>query len=274
MHVLFQMVKGALIGVCSILPGVSGGVLAVIFGVYKPLMSFFAHPITRMKKSIPLLLPVLIGCLAGVMLISKAIGVLLTRWETPVLCVFAGLMVKSVPSLYRDAGHKGRPRHAWMYVTAAGILASAWLFLFSQNGSYLPSFTAWWWALCGALWGLGIIIPGISPSSIFLLLNTYQQMSEGIGNLDFSILLPMAAGLIFTVALLSRCMNYLLTRWYSQVAHAILGIVFIFTLAIIISIFSVEIQNAFIYALCFGAGYAAAHGMEKLSAVMDTAGTA
>ena len=80
MHVLFQMVKGALIGVCSILPGVSGGVLAVIFGVYKPLMSFFAHPITRMKKSIPLLLPVLIGCLAGVMLISKAIGVLLTRW--------------------------------------------------------------------------------------------------------------------------------------------------------------------------------------------------
>ena len=275
MFLFLQMLKGALIGVCSILPGVSGGVLAVIFGIYKPLMSFLAHPITKMKQSLPLL-PVLIGCFAGILLLSKAMGALLERWQVPVFCVFAGLMVRSIPSLYQDARRKKRPRHAWIYMTVAAILAAAWLFLFAKDGSYQPSLTAWWWVLCGVFWGLGIIIPGLSPSSIFLLLNTYQPMNEGMGNLDFSILLPMAAGLVAAVALLSRFMNRLLSLWYSHVMHAIIGVVFMFTLAIFIHIFSenfffVGIINMAICALCFGVGFAAAYGLEKLSGAMDTA---
>jgi len=271
MSFLFQTLKGVLIGVCAILPGVSGSVLSIVFGVYEPLMAFLAHPVSKLKQSLPLLLPVLIGGLAGILLLSKAIGVLLERWEIPVMCVFAGLMVRSLPSLYKDTIKKGHPRHAWIYAVVTAILAIAWLFFTSQNGSYQPSFTLWWWVLCGVIWGLGFIIPGISPSAIFLLLNAYQHMSESIGNLDLSIVLPMAAGLIVTVALLSRFINHLLTRWYAQFMFATFGIVFIFTLAILRLIFSTGIDNALICGFCFCAGFAAAYGMQKLSGVIDRA---
>jgi len=140
---LLQMVKGALIGICSILPGVSGGVLAVVFGIYKPLMAFLAHPIARLKQCIPLL-PVLVGCLAGVLLLSKAIGVLLERCQVPMLCVFAGLMVRSIPSLYIEARDKSRSHHEWIYAAVATILAAAWLFIFVKDGFHQPSFTTWW----------------------------------------------------------------------------------------------------------------------------------
>jgi putative membrane protein len=168
-----------------------------------------------------------------------------------------------------NATKKARSKNAWLFAAASAILASAWLFFLSKNGSYHPSFTTWWWIFCGVLWGLGIVIPGLSPSSLFLIVNTYKQMSEGIGDLNFAIILPMAVGLIITVASLSRFMNRLLSRWYAQVMHAILGIIFVFTIAILIDIVNAGIGNALLCVICFGVGFAVAFGMESLSGRMD-----
>lgn len=259
------ILKGAIIGISSILPGISGGVLCVILEVYQPLMAFLAHPIASFRKNVSLLTPLLIGWVMGVLLLSRAVSYLFSVYEIQAIFVFAGLVVGTLPSLFQEAGSKGRPHGVWRFTFVAAILAGGWMFLLTQQGSFTPSYTVLWWMLCGILWGLGIILPGLSPSSLFLFLNTYPQMTAGIGMFDLAVVVPMVATLIATVVLLARTMQYLLSHWYAQVMYVIMGIVLASTLGILIVNMQAGLASVFSCLLCFIVGCAVAFGMELLS---------
>ena len=85
-----------------------------------------------------------------------------------------------------------------------------------------PSFGLW--LLCGVLWGIGIIAPGMSPSSLFIFMGVYQPMAAGIADLSMPILLPMALGLVLCVVIFSKAMNWLLGRFYGPTMHVLLGV--------------------------------------------------
>ena len=101
MNWIVKMIQGALIGAGAVLPGVSGGVLAVLFGLYKPLMRFLAHPFKNLKSSIVQLWPILVGCAVGYVGIAKLLGAVLEAYESQSLAVFVGMAVGIMPSLLR-----------------------------------------------------------------------------------------------------------------------------------------------------------------------------
>ena len=92
------------------LPGISGGVLAVVFGVYKPAMEFLSNPFARFKTHVPLLIPYGIGGVVGFLGIANLLAFFLEKYPDPSVCLFIGLITGMLPSLFREAGEKGRRR--------------------------------------------------------------------------------------------------------------------------------------------------------------------
>lgn len=262
---ILRFVKGALIGVGAILPGISGGVLSVVLGIYRPLMAFLAHPIKTFKAQAAFFIPVLIGWLLGVVVLARAVDWLFRTSPTPAVWLFVGLVAGTMRSLWKEAGTQGRPTSAWIALLAGGILMGAWMYFLSSVGGTNVTPNMLWWLLCGLLWGVGLIVPGMSPSSFFIFFGLYQPMTAAIGRFDMTVIIPVAAGLLLTVVFLARGMNTLLGKRYSTVMHVIIGVVIASTIAILPLEESASIGQILVYAACFLCGSAAALSMDWLS---------
>lgn len=269
---LFRFVKGALIGTGAILPGVSGGVLCVVMGIYKPMMALLARPFQKLKSEWRFFLPVVLGGACGVIMLSRLLDALFRASETPVIWLFTGLICGTLPSLYAESGRDGRGKGAYTALTLGFALAlGALLTLKLSGGAEVKPNTLMWFA-CGALWAVGLIVPGMSPSAIFIFLGLYAPMNAGIAYLDFGVLLPMGAGLALTVALLARGMQWLLSHYYACAMHAVLGITIASTLMIIPLDAPADGLSILLYAVCFALGLAAALGMCALNKRLEAAG--
>lgn len=270
-----RVIKGAVIGVGAILPGISGGVLSVVLGIYRPLMEFLAHPAREFRRKAWFFLPILVGFLLGILGLAKLVDWLFRESPVPAVWLFSGLVMGTLPSLWREAGQNGRGISAYAALIAGAVLMALWMYFMNGagEGGAAVSPNTIWWLICGALWGLGLIVPGLSPSSIFIFLGLYQPMTAGIGALDMGVVLPLLAGLIATVALLARAMGWLLKRHYAVVLNAIFGIVIASTAGILP--FGQGAQDAghiALYAACFVIGGGIAFGMDRMRKVLEERG--
>ena len=109
MKLWFQVLQGALVGLGAVLPGLSGGVLCVVFGIYKTIMEFLADPFKKLKTHLPVLMPYGIGIVVGFLGIANLLSFLLDKYPAPSICVFIGLIAGMLPSLFREAGEQGSP---------------------------------------------------------------------------------------------------------------------------------------------------------------------
>ena len=105
--VLLRLVQGFIIGAGGILPGISGGVLSVIFGIYRPVMEVLAHPLDGLRRHLSLLLPVGAGAILGFLCGGGLILVLFDRSEKLATCLFIGLILGTLPSLWAEAARRG-----------------------------------------------------------------------------------------------------------------------------------------------------------------------
>lgn len=118
---------GVLIGTGCVLPGVSGGVMAVSFGLYRPMLDAVLGFFRNAKRSFLFLLPIALGGSVGFLIAAKGLGFAMARFETPMLFLFAGFIIGGIPDLLREAdqGRAFRPRCLW--ALALGIaLALPW----------------------------------------------------------------------------------------------------------------------------------------------------
>ena len=160
-------VKGAIIAIGAVLPGISGGALCVILGIYKRIMALLCHPIREIKKQWKFFVPVGIGFVVGTLLSSKVIGGFMEAAETAALFLFIGLILGTLPSLFKEAGQQGASSGSYVALFIAAAAMLAWMIPMSLTGSATVAPSFGWWCACGVLWGLGIVVPGMSPSNIF-----------------------------------------------------------------------------------------------------------
>ena len=145
---LFQILQGTFVGLGAVLPGISGGVLCVIFGIYKTIMEFLADPFRKFKTHFPKLLPFGIGTVIGFLGIAKLLAFLLEKYEAPSVCLFIGLIVGMLPSLFRGAGEQGRNKKSYLSLCIAMIMIFALLIsLKILSVEITPNFV--WYLFCG-----------------------------------------------------------------------------------------------------------------------------
>lgn len=265
MQFLIKVLQGALIGLGAVLPGISGGVLCVIFGIYKTIMEFLAEPFQNFKTHVPKLFPVLLGTVVGFLGIAKVLSFLLEKYPAPSICLFIGLIVGMLPALFSEAGEQGRSKASYvsMYVTMTVVFALlVGLEIFSVE--ITPGFA--WYVFCGFCLALSVIAPGMSFSTLLMPLGLYEPFVGGIGSLDFAILIPGGIGALATVILFSKAVNALFAKHYSVAFHGIIGIVIAATIMIIpFNSFAISPKSFIINVICLILGVGAALWLDKFN---------
>ena len=260
---LRDLLCGVLIGAGAILPGVSGGVLAVVFDIYRPFMEVLTHPREAIPKYWRWFLPIGLGCAIGFLGFAKGIAAAIDVSSTVTTWLFIGLIVGTVPSLFREAGKEGRSIGFWV---SMAVCAGAIFFSLFYVGKVIcvtvePNF--WWYNFCGALWGMSLVIPGLTSSSVMMALGLYQPMLEGLARLDFLVLSACLPGMVLTILLLARLVSWFFRKHYSIAFHGIFGIVLASTLVIIPTSY-VGAWEIVLSAVCCIGGFLLAYFMARL----------
>ena len=257
---LLLAIQGAIVGTGAILPGVSGGVLCVAFGIYEPMMALLSHPGKSFKVYYKMFIPFLIGWVLGFTLLANVVEAMFNASATVALMLFFGLICGTLPELIKDS-ERSDAKMGWTPFVRSLSLAYFLFNLLERGMTGQAETSALSFVFCGLVWGLSLIIPGLSSSSVLLYMGLYEPMTAGIAALDFTVILPLLLGLAITVISLARVVNSLYEKHYALVSRLILGFVIASTLKIVPSSF--ESAGALVLSLvCFAVGFAVARGMD------------
>jgi len=262
---IIKVFQGALIGLGAVLPGISGGVLCVVFGIYKTIMEFLADPFRKFKSHVPKLIPVGIGGVIGFLGIANVLSFFLEKYPEPSVCLFVGLIGGMLPSLFREAGEQGRSKGSYISMGIAMVLVFALLIslqVFSVE--IAPNFM--WYIFCGCCLALSVIAPGMSFSTLLMPLGLYEPFVDGIGHLDFAVLIPGGIGGLATVILFAKAIDTLFKKHYSVSFHAIVGVVIAATIMIIpFGSFVASVTSFLVNVICLAVGVVAALWLDKFN---------
>ena len=264
-----HVLQGALIGLGAVLPGISGGVLMVVFGVYKTIMEFFADPFRKFKTHVPKLFPYGVGLVIGFLGIANLLSFLLDKYPNQSVCLFIGLITGMLPSLFREAGKEGRSSASFVSMGIAMVLIFALLIsLKILSVQIAPNLI--WYVFCGFCLALSVIAPGMSFSTLLMPLGLYEPFVAGIGHLDMSVCIPGGIGALATVILFSKAVNSLFDHHYSVAFHAIIGVVIAATIMIIpFASFAASVAGAIVNVVCLAVGIVAALALDNFNQKFD-----
>ena len=246
MNYFINFLKGAAVGIANIIPGVSGGTLAVITGIYNKLIdiigNFLSHlkSWTKLKEDFKFLIPIGLGAVIGIVLFSKVLKWLLATFNMPTMFCFMGLIIGSLPLLFNQAKEKGF-KIKYLIPFAITLILMIILNIIGANvteGSGIETFDKTpinmiLLVFYGFIAAGTMVIPGISGSMVMMIMGIYTAILTAVSTLDIIILLPFAFGVLIGVIVLSKLMDILLEKFYSYTYFAILGfiigsIIFIF----------------------------------------------
>ena len=222
---MIQIFKGMLIGSGAILPGVSGGALAAIFGLYEPIITFLADIKKNFWKNVMYFLPVGLGAILGIFVLATPIDYGLQYYPVHILWGFIGAILGTFPSLYKEAGKEGREKKHIIFAIITAILMFSLLTWANRNLNVEVPRNTLSWLFAGGIFASGLVVPGLSPSNFLIYFNLYQPLTEGIRTLNFSIIIPVGIGAVIVVLVFSKVMRIIMDKAYATVFHFILGVV-------------------------------------------------
>lgn len=222
------------IGAADVVPGVSGGTMALILGIYERLLHairsvdlHFLRLIAQRRFAaaaahvdLVFLLTLGAGILCAIMFFTRVVRLpdLITTHPEPVYGLFFGLIVASIHVLLQARRPLTTRRVGWIALGTLGGLAIV-------NLVPVETPTASWFVfLCGAVAISAMILPGISGSFILLVLNKYAYVFDALGRLDFTVIAPFALGCACGLAAFSRFLNWLLGRFHDATLLTIVGV--------------------------------------------------
>ena len=216
--------KGIIVGIGGVAPGLSGSILLIIFGLYQKTLDALGTLLRSFRKNIRFLLPLVAGMFLGVLLFSKLIDFFLNRYEMPTRFCFLGLILGTLPTVFREVKKEGFRRWYYCIILGAAILGT---WFFTLNGDAFPQIaspTLLQSVLLGVCVAATAIIPGVDPAVLLSTLGFYEMYVSALANLDFSILLPMILGLALGAIAISYGMSLLFRLAYTPTYCVIFGI--------------------------------------------------
>lgn len=214
-------------GAGAILPGLSSGVLCVIFGIYETLLNCALNFFKNIKYNFKILFPIGLGTFVGVILLGNILKYVFYAYPVQTKSIFIGLIVGSIPDLLKKANSKKGFKLGYLiyfiFSFSIGILL---VFLenklnFSENNISQFSFT--YLLISGFFMSAGVIIPGVSSTLILILMGVYDAYLLSVSSLYIPFLLPLGIGLIIGSFICMKLIKFLLDNYYSQTFYCIIG---------------------------------------------------
>ena len=221
---MLNFLKGIIVGIGGIAPGLSGSVLLVILGLYQKTISAIGTLFKNFKENVKFLFPLVLGFGVGVILFSKVVDFLLGNFEMYTRFAFLGLVLGTIPLFYKEVKKEGFNKKYYLYMVIGAVVGFV-LFYFNKglfpvitNPNLLQS------VLLGIAVAGSSIVPGVDSAVILSSLGLYELYVGSIANLNFSVLIPAAFGLVIGVLVISFLMNKLLKRFYTATFSVIFGL--------------------------------------------------
>ncbi len=249
MNRIMDIVKGMMIGIANIIPGVSGGTMALSMGIYDKLIGAVSNLFHDWKKSIATLFPILLGCGIGIIGFSYLIEYLLSEQTFATCMAFIGLILGGLPMLFRKL--KEKQAEQGQSIGVSGVLCFVLLFALAIGMCMLDSGEEVMKTLTAtprvmiALFFIGIIasatmvVPGVSGSMVLMILGYYYGILDSITGFlnalkDFNIpvlidkalvLIPFGIGVLLGIFLIAKLITFLFEKYGVQTYCAILGLI-------------------------------------------------
>jgi putative membrane protein len=245
------LLKGFIIGIAFIIPGVSGGTLAIYLGIYDQLLHSIGHVFKEFKKSVTFLIPVFLGIGISVILLAKLLGFLIDKNSFITLCFFIGLIIGGIPSISKQIDWKKKDTSGYIAMFFSVLLVIFLLvgkMMFKNSG--VSSFemnvlNIFLLIVLGFVASSTMIIPGISGSALLMVLGFYTAIVTNVVGeiLDFSqityhlyVIIPFLVGAVLGIIVFSKIIENLLKKFSIQTYKAIFGFIIASTLVIFFEI--------------------------------------
>ena len=230
------MLKGLLIGIGMTLPGVSGGVIAVILGIYDKIIYSLSNFFHDYKKNLKFLLPIIIGICIGAVIAAKILSFVFDKYYVESCYLFIGLIIGSVPCLIKESMEKDKKEINYFVTILAFVISIVISILCKNNVDFSMDLNANFNSFIklfftGLLFISGKIVPGLSSSFLLMMIGMYSYYINIVSNPisfimnDFSSMIPILLGILVGAVIFIKLMNYLLKRYYSITYSIIIGFV-------------------------------------------------
>ncbi len=221
---MLNFLKGIVIGLGAVSPGLSGSILLVIFGLYAKTVDAISSIFKTFKKSVLYLMPLGFGIVLGVFVFSKIVAQLLSSYQMQTRFVFLGLILGSVPLFYKEVKKKGFSNKYYICIAATFILG---LLVFNFNKNLFPEVvnpSIWQSLLLGVAVAASYVVPGIDSAAILSAFGLYNLWVNSLASLNFAVLIPAAVGVIIGVVVVSVVINFLIKKFYTLTFSLIFGL--------------------------------------------------
>ncbi len=257
---ILLILKGIVVGFGAIMPGISGGTLCVAFGMYKPILNVLSHPFKTLKTDGIRLFFFILGGGLGFVGLSGLASMLMAADSFAVTLVFIGFILGTLPDLWNEAGgKKKRTVSSYFFAFCGFLFLSAILLTLRSGGGFVIEAGFGGFFLCGILWGLSFVVPGLSSSTLLIFFGLYQPMLEGISRLSIPVLFPLGIGVLLCILLLPRGVNALFDKYHSQCSHAIIGVVTASMVAVLPTELFASVSNGLFGILYITIGFLVSH---------------
>lgn len=249
MNFLVEVIKGIFVGVANVIPGVSGGTMAVSFGIYDKLLAAISNLFKEFKKSIKTLFPIVIGMVIGVVGFTFIIPWLLANQPFITSIAFTGLILGGLPMIIkslRDGWQKDTKKSIPVNVILFILLAALAIGMLFMNGdsesgvllvANAPTMIKIFFM--GIIAAATMVIPGVSGSLVLMILGYYFGVITAVKDFitalkDFDIaaminraliLAPFAIGCIIGIFFISKLIEWLFMHYASATFSGILGLI-------------------------------------------------
>lgn len=252
---IIYIIKGFFFGIANVIPGVSGGTIAITMGIYEELIGSISNFFKDPKKSIKYLIPIGIGAVLSILSMSKLISYSLDKYPAPTTLFFIGLIIGGIPLLTRKVkNEKVKPLNIILFLITFGIVM-AMTFMGSGTNeldfSNINLLNIILLLLIGMVAAGTMVIPGISGSFVLMLIGAYKPIIGVVGDLtnfsnltyNLSVLAPFGIGVVIGIIGIAKILEYLFKNFEVQTYYAVLGFIIASIIALITGIIGVKVST-------------------------------
>lgn len=240
---------GMVLGIANIIPGVSGGTVAMSLGIFEKLIHIASNIFKDFVKNILFLIPIFLGMVISILLLSKLINFTLEEYEFQTVLLFVGLILGGFPFLLKKVSKKTLTKKTFLIFLISFLLIFCLTFI--DNETRVVSLVNLDFILLIKLFIVGIIaaatmvIPGISGSFVLMLIGFYKPIVEVISSLtsldlfahNVVILGTFGVGVLIGIVVISKIIEKLLEKKTTETYYSIYGII---SASIVVIIFSIS----------------------------------
>ena len=219
-----MILKGFIIGIGKILPGVSGAMIAISLGIYEKCIYILSNIKKELINNIRFIMELTIGFILSILIGSRIIHYFINNYYVYTIYLFIGLIIGTIPSIINEVGYN---KKSIIYILIGFIILVLINFIpFNINiNSYF---------ILGFIEAISMLIPGVSGTALMMLLGNYNMMLDLLINPFRYQFIIFILGLLFGIILLAKLLNYLIIEHKTKIYYLIMG----FLISSIVSLYS------------------------------------